>query len=249
MIAVSHLSAVGIVCRQADPSHIFINMEDSRTAARVFCGALRPLGGVWAGANGSKDKSPIETFCRRVKEEMCVEFKHPQYSGAFETGLMQPGRNGENKNGFSKEEGTMFVELCKAIIAKAKPWQDYLVPVGTDVLQSVDPEARPGFVSLTSYLLCELDEVEWGYLTTLQQRFNNLSRESCSWTTSLQEILIRQHRFAYGHEAAYTDFWLSRGFTTALGLARFQNPTAAKLGLPRSSYLEYLKEYQVSVHP
>lgn len=244
------ITSVGFIVREANPADIFITMKDGNLIHRMFQWTLCPFGGNWVGDAAKNDVAPIDTFRRKFSSDFATKFQMRDFSEELALGFLKESDvEPVDKRGISRDQGTMFVDVRKAILNKVKPWKDYLVPIGRNFLNLAPRNQHDGFLSLVSYSVAELNEEEWASLMELQKVFGNLSRRDVSWITSLEEVISRQFHFAYGHETAMKGFWLEMGYPAARNLPSFPHLTNKPLGAPRSSYREYLDEYDVLCHP
>ena len=133
---------------------------------------------------------------------------------------------------------------------------DYIITIPKAVLDETDPEnKRDGFTTLCSYWTIALEEKEWTMLMELQERFKNLSNESITLVTSLDEIIQAGVKTAFGHDQKLKRFFLNASelcgpeYATAKDFPIVPGIESIYAGPPYSSYEEYLERYDVARKP
>jgi len=250
---VNNIGSVGIIYRSSDPSQLFIEIKDDGLPIKAFRRGLCPIGGNWIGEASKKDQNTLETFRRELNEEIT-----PQSTVAFTLessllGLMPDGhfyRTPRANNTPSEEEIETLNNLKKFIMGMREPFGDYIIDMPKEVFDRADPEnKREGSSALVSYWLIALPENYWKQLIDLQNAFVNLSNESISTITSLEEIVDAEVKFAYGHDRPFQEFFLAQGFQLARRLSLIDGITYRKVGMPLASYSDYLELYDVKRKP
>jgi hypothetical protein len=252
-VIVNNLSAVGIIARAKDPSQIFIDLKDDGLPVKAFRRTLCPIGGNWVGDGAKNDVSPLDTFTRELKEEF--SFERPTRDslelsmlGIADRQFMTPAK-GLSADVRPSDWDDLGV-VRQSIIDNARPYADFLLTTSKSVIDLADPEnKRDGFVTLSSYFDSYLDEVVWELLTGLYERFGNLSNESLSVMTSLDEIVASGTAFAYAHDQGMRHWFLGQGFEKANYLRIMPNAPFEHVGPPLKSYGAYLERYDVAKKP
>ena len=85
-------------------------------------------------------------------------------------------------------------------------------------------------------------------LSGLQERFKNLSNESITLITSLEEIIRTGTKTSFVHDRVLQRFFLGRGFKKAENLPLVPELTSVAAGMPLPTYRDYLERYEVIRH-
>jgi hypothetical protein len=250
---VNNISSVGIIYRETDPSQIFLEIKDDGLPLKAFRRHLCPIGGNWIGEAARQDMDTWQTFCRELMEELTLENADVS---TLELSLLGFKPRGEfyrtSNNGLipSDAQKLKFDFFKKFAVSLGESFGDYVINIPKTVLDQADPgNTREGFSTLTSYWLVPVLEDWWEILIDLQNKFGNLSNESITVITSLEEIVKNGTKFAFGHDLAFQDFFLGRGFTLARQLPLVKSITHKRVGRAWDSYEEYLEAYDVARMP
>lgn len=250
---VNGLAAVGIIFRRANPAQQFLEVKDD---GHPICHARRKLcfiGGNWIGEHAKADKCPYDTFCRELDEEL--SFDRPmrnslEYAllGVSAQETFEPTPEPAIRAASCDQEALLY--LKRVIAALAFPFGDYINTVPKAALDAADPQnKREGFNGLASYWQVSLNEEDWQLLESLQKKFNNLSNESITLITSLEEILARRMEAAFAHDRVLQKFFLSHKLTAAWNMPMVPGLNSEAIGPPLRDYKEYLAKYDVARHP
>ncbi len=250
---ITNISAVGIIYPEYDPSQIFIEMKDDGHPIKLVRHQLCPIGGNWIGDAAKNDRNPLATFRRELHEEL--SFDHPMRN-SVELAQMGMAKAASFAPTPSNEVTPTVVDifllnqLKETIRDSARPFGDYLNTVPREALDAADPaNKRDGFTSLASYWTVGLNELAWDRLCKLQKKFGNLSNESITMVTSLDEILRTNTKTAFGHDRVLRQFWLNMEFHQAAQLPLVPGLESVPQGRPLNSYDEYLQLYDVAKMP
>ena len=251
--SVNGLAAAGIIYRAKNPSQIFIEVKDDghpiKHARRKMCF----IGGNWIGENAKEDKSPYDTYHRELNEE--ISFERPMRNSldyvllgvALEENFAPTSAPTVKPTELEKE---MLSYLKKKMTIFANPFGDYVNTVTIYALNKADPDnKREGFSSLTSYWQVGLNEEDWTILESLQKKFNNLSNESLTLITSLEEILAHRIKSSFSHDRVLADFFLSKNLIAGKNIPMVSQVFSEFVGTPLVDYKLYLEKYNVARHP
>jgi hypothetical protein len=143
-----------------------------------------------------------------------------------------------------------LVYLKNMMVGVARPFGDFLNTVTRQALDVADPaNKRDGFTTLSSYWLISLPEHEWGILVRLQEKFKNLSNESITLITSLEEIIRTGTKTSFAHDRVLQRFFRDQGLSEAGNLPLVPGLESVRVGLPLSAYSNYLDQYDVAKKP
>jgi hypothetical protein len=247
----NHISSVGIIHRKKAPLQVLGEKKDGGHPIKHARGKLCLIGGNLTDAG---DRNTKHTFIREVNEEFSLsnrpirDANELKSLGIAETGKFEP--TSLREGAIILPEDIADLEFVKqAISSSAVPFGDYLITVPKSVLDSDDPSnTRLGFTTLSSYWRVPLNEDVWNCAVRLQKKYGNLSNESETLITSCQKIIEEVFYFAFGHGRAMKDFFSSKranvkDFPLVPGL------TSVHVGMPLSSYEEYLELYEIERHP
>lgn len=238
MLEVTNIaSAAFIFCRDT-PIEIFLEKKDNSYPMKEVRGQLFPIGENWIGDNAARDKSPLDTVERAIKEELT--FERPKRStkelaqlGLAEQVVCPPATL---PNGIVCETDKRLLGLVRAqMISSLLPFGGYI-------------NAMPNFSTLVFYWLVPLPIEYFIVLQRLQLRFGNLSNESTTVITSLGQIIDTGAKMGLGHDKALRDFWLSLGYTAAKELQTPEGITSKLVGQSQD-YQDILKEFDVKTTP
>jgi hypothetical protein len=252
-ICVDHVSGVGIIFRESDPSQIFIEIKDDGLPIKAFRRGLCPIGGNWIGEPGKKDQNTLDTFRREFNEEITCK---RMIASTLELHLLGHAPEGNfyqtprtDYTPSDKEIETLD-NLKKFITNAREPFGDYIIDMPKAVFDRADPDNKQeGFNVLVSYWLVALSEKQWGQLVDLQNKLANLSNESITIITSLKEIVDAGIKSSYGHDRPLQEFFSNQGFQLAYKLPLTNGIICRKVGMPLASYSDYLDIYDVKRKP
>ena len=244
---ITNLSSVAIIFRALNPSEIFIEVKDNGYPIEVFRHCLCPIGGNWIGEASKNDKNPLDTVRRELNEELTLE---RMVSSTHELNLLgfKPEFNfyKTSRKDYtpSDNERKIFVELKQAIARECAPFGDYLYRMPKELLEKEEDS-----LCLSSYWTVALNEEWWKHLIFFQEALGNLSNESVTVITSLQEIVKNEVKIAFGHDVALKKFFLAFGLTEAYHLSLIEGIEYEEVGTTLPSYAEYMKIYDIKKKP
>ena len=257
-ISINTIVGAVIVYRLAGPSNIFIDMKDAGHPVPLARGQLCPQGGNWIGSEAKMDQSPKFTLIRELGEELTLRRRNHHQHGAHEALLLGhlitegTHHNATPINNIEVTEADeLALELLKhTIVSSLKPFGDYLETVSLEALTLADPNnKRPAFTTLVSYYTAGLFNEDWVNLLRLQEKFGNLSAESISVVTSLDEIIKNGTKTMFGHDRVLKQFFLDHGYSRAKEYPLVENITTTYAGQSLPSYSDYLEIYDVLRKP
>jgi hypothetical protein len=254
-LLINNISACGIIYRKKNPSQIFIEIKDDGHPLALVRRQLCPIGGNWIGTHAKSDRNPTWTYRREIAEEL--SFSHPIRDAAELTLLGYPGLDGKlfaptksNDVEVSLDDSKVLEHLKLLCGYSALPFGDYVNTVTLAAKQSADPNATGGdAVNLSSYFKVALEEDDWELLTGLQKKYGNLSNESITLITSLDEILESRQQIAFAHDAALRDFFLRQGLRQAVDMPHVEGTSGTFVGMPMGSYDKYKAIYEIAKMP
>lgn len=250
---INNIASVGIIVRKANPSQIFIEVKDDGYPMKAFRRTLCPIGGNWIGEASRHDISPLYTFYRELKEELSLEKRTASTLELKLLGLT-PEDNFYNtprtEQIVTADERQILEDLKQIIIENCVPFGDYINAIPKKVLDQADPKnERDGFTALVSYWIIVLDEKYWRDLAILQDKFGNLSNESITIITTLEEIVETGVKTAFGHDRPLQQFFLCYGLEQAKSFPLVDGISSQEVGKPMASYQDYLIKYEVAKKP
>jgi len=205
------------------------------------------IGGNWIGERAKGDDNPTETMCREFGEEF--SFDRPIVT--FE----ELSRLGFGENASYVVPGTTIqpdpqdledLASIKELISNwAWPWQDILQIVPTEIHNG----KRPGSITLCSYHCMLLCGDEWGRLTRLQTKFGNLSNESITLITTVDQMIATDLMGTWGHDQALRMFLMENRVPRAEELPTLEGITIEPVGQMLDDYDEYMARYEIECHP
>lgn len=252
-IRVNNICGVGIIYRKKNPSEIFIEIKDDGYPQKLMRRKLCTIGGNWIGEQAKADRNPHCTYERELREEL--SFSRPIRNsvelallGQADVQTFIPTPCTEIP---TADDTALLEKIREAILSKAKPFGDFLNTVPKSALDAADPEnKRDGYTALASYYESGLDEKTWSDLCGLQKKFGNLSNESVTLITTLEEITRTNTKTAFGHGRALKSFFLQHGLEIAMDFPLLGDGVEGVwAGKPLFSYNEYLKRYDVLKKP
>lgn len=253
-IRVNNICGVGIIYRSANPSEIFIEVKDDGYPQKLMRRKLCPIGGNWIGERAKQDNNPHGTYARELGEELT--FERPirdsvelSLLGQAEVETFNPAPAPQEIP--TEAERMLLQNIKMQFINNALPFADFVNTVSKAALDSADPEnKRDGYAALASYYMSGISEETWLALLKLQKRFGNLSNESITLITSLNEIVRTGAKTAFGHDRALKAFFLRMGLEDAMNFPLLgEGVDGVWAGRPLPDYDEYLKRYDVLKKP
>ncbi|MDO8663275.1 MAG: hypothetical protein Q7K28_00325 [Candidatus Wildermuthbacteria bacterium] len=250
---VDHVAAVAIIINAGSPSQIFAEIKDDGLPIKAFRRTICPIGGNWIGQAARNDYGPRGTLCRELTEELSLEKTTASTLELRLLGDIPEGNFYQTPSLDVKptEAATQGLEELKRAIAQGcMPFGDFIITIPRAVFDRADPQnKRDGMKYIVSYWAIALDETRWKNLVLLQEMFGNLSNESITVITSLEEIVSAKMRCAYGHDGPLRQFFLAMGLPLADNLPMIDGISGEFIGPSLASYAEYLKRYEVLRKP
>ncbi|HEB46698.1 MAG TPA: hypothetical protein ENI19_03260 [Candidatus Nealsonbacteria bacterium] len=250
---INNIASVAIIIRASNPSQIFIELKDDGYPMKTFRRCLCPIGGNWIGEAAKCDQNPLDTVRREIMEEICLE---KRTASTIELDLLgiKPGRSFYQVPTIDQiptSDDIKILDELKQVIAEGLvPFGDYINTIPKSVLDRSDPEnERDGFSALVSYWAVALDEQRWKEITALQEKFGNLSNESITLVTSVDEIIEVGVKTAFGHDRPLKEFFLCYGLHSAQQFPLINGISSQEIGKPLASYQEYLERYEILKKP
>jgi len=245
---INNFCGVVMAVRAEDPGQFFIELKDDGYPMKVFCRHMCPIGGNWIGKLAIFDNNPLGTLRREMNEELCLE---KPVASTLELKLLgqitevNTYKMPKSKYIPTEEENKHFIMLKQIIADSCAPFGDYLVTVPDEVLNK-DPQNKiKGYRYISSYWVAVLREKDWIKLSNFQSKFGNLSNESLTLITSLNEVIKTGTKFAFGHDTAVRDIFLAFGLEEAKQLPMVDGTYAERVGSTMCTYTEYQKKYDV----
>ena len=258
-IKVTNISSVGIILRRRDPTQLFLEVKDDGHPINLVRRQLCPIGGNWIGDAAKADRNTLETFRRELQEEL--SFDRPIRS-SIELALLgqadieEFAPTPDPAASPRKRDIAALAHLKRVICESALSGNDYIITIPKAVLDAADSEnKRDGFTTLCSYWTIALEEKEWTMLVKLQEKFKNLSNESITLITSLDEIVQTGTNTAFGHDQKLQRFFLNASelwgpeYATAKDFPIVPGIESIYASPSLSSYEEYLERYDVARKP
>lgn len=252
---ITNISSVGIIYRAAKPSDIFLEMKDDGHPIKLVRNQLCLIGGNWIGEAAVKDANTYSTFARELLEELSFDRPVRNSVELAQMGLADAQTFAPTPiNGVevTKDDRLALQRLKGAILLAPMTFGDYLNTVPKAALDAADPaNTLDGFTTLVSYWLVRLVEKDWRLLCDLQNKFGNLSNESLTVVTSLDEIIRTDTKMAFGHDRVLQEFFHEFGYYTKaerLPLVPLLESVKERSS-PFYTYNEYLEHYDVAKKP
>ncbi len=252
--SVTNIASVGIIYRKSDPREIFIEVKDDGHPIKLVRRQLCVIGGNWIGDGAKQDRGPLDTFRRELEEEL--SFDRPLKTGGdlqalgllAEAEIFAPSPEPTKK--VSVDDRTQLKYLKAVISESAVPFGAFTNTITKVAMDTVDPEnKRDNFIVLACYWTVPLAEPEWQKLRDLQQRFGNLSNESITLLTSLDEIIATGVKTSFAHDRVLQRFFLAMGFSEAKNLPLVEGLESVFEGPVLASYEDYLEQYEIAKRP
>ncbi|MEK9173236.1 MAG: hypothetical protein AAB594_01525 [Patescibacteria group bacterium] len=250
---VNNIASVGIIYRESNPAEIFLEEKDGGYPVKLFQNCLCPIGGNWIGEIAKSDKNTFSTFRREIEEELSLSNGAASNLELNLLGIISKEKEHLVSHGQRKPEARDAESLSKVkeeIKKLAAAFGDFMISVPKSLLDQADPKNKlNGLSSLVSYWLVPLSEESWQTLKALQKKYSNLSNESQTRITALDEIVKTKKRIAFGHDRAFQKFFLSRGLNDANKMPIVSDIGVEEIGQPLDSYQEYLVGFEISKKP
>ncbi len=252
-IPVNNIAGVGIIFRRENPGQVFIEVKDDGLPIKAFRRGLCPIGGNWIGEIAKGDKDSWDTFGREFNEEISAERARVSTLELRLLGFLPEGdfyQTPRPDYAPSPEEVKDLAEIKAFITSIRRPFGDFLINMPREVFDRADSgNKHEGFKALVSYWLVSLPERYWQQLVALQDAFHNLSNESITLITSLEEIVESKAKFAYGHEGPFREFFIGQGLKLARKIPLTEGIAYHEVGRPLASYADYSRKYDVKRNP
>ncbi len=228
-------------------------MKDDGHPIKLYRRGLCCIGGNWIGEQAKNDLNPLATYKREVGEELSFG---KTTASTLELRLLglQPEGNFYSvpTTGVvpSTDDESALMEIKNILTSRCAPFGTWINFITKRALDAADQKnTREGFSTLSCYWTTALKEDEWKTLVGLQKKFGNLSNESITVVTSLDEILESGVSGAFVHEQVLQQFFLSFGFKEAMKMRIIPHQTSTYAGTALASYDEYLERFEVVKHP
>lgn len=239
------MASVGIFYRESNPSQILIEMKDDGYPVPLWRRMLCPPGGNWIGESATMDISPHGTFLREIGEEFTLERPirnsiELEMLGVADAELIEPAPISDVP---VTDADTKALAVFKSYIGiAASPFGDYLNTM------LVKGELQ---TALISYWTIPIDETMWAAIVRLQEKFGNISNESVTMITSLDEIVRTGTKTAFGHDRVLKRFFLKMGLKEAetFPLVEGQGIVSEFAGPTLGRYSDYLEIYEIAKKP
>lgn len=250
---VSNFSSTVIVFKASDPTKVFLTLKDGTHPTVLVRGCLCPIGGNWIGPNAAMHKSPSDTVISEFVEE--TSFDKPFRSGeelallglADSIATFQP-TEGSGAEPTSEDRMDLKV-VIGAVVNSIMPMALFENTVSKEALDAADlANKKDGFTVANSYFTAGLDDETWAKLERLQKKFGNLSNESVSVITSLDEIINTGTKCAFGHDSGLKFFFEEKGYSV-YGFPAILGVTGECKGLVMDSYERMLEVYAPAKRP
>ncbi|TSC75495.1 MAG: hypothetical protein G01um101430_337 [Parcubacteria group bacterium Gr01-1014_30] len=201
---ISHIGSVGIIYPRINPNRIFLERKTGDFPIKLFRHQLNFIGGNWIGESARTDSGPLNTFRRELQEELSLEKTAVSTAELAALGhapqeifSMTPALN----RPVSHRHRVMLKEIKRIICANCVPFGTFLNTVSKAALDAADPDnKREGFIFLSAYWCMPLDKNRWATLHRLQTNYGNLSNESITLITSLDEMIESGTKTAFGND-------------------------------------------------
>ena len=251
---VNNVSSVFIIARRKDPGDIFIEVKDDGYPMAFFRRQLCLIGGNWIGDSAKGDQNPMDTAKRELSEEM--SFDRPIRSAVE---LAQLGMaDASQKFAPTPIEDVKptdadvlnLAHLKEAVQRQCTPFGMFVNTCPKSLLDGADPSnKRDGFSGIACYWVSLLKEDQWAMLCALQDKFHNLSNESVTIVTSVDALVDREMRVAFGHDQPLQRFFLAMGIPRAKEMRIVREITSELVGTSPASYADLLEQYDILKKP
>lgn len=250
---ITNISSVGIIFRASNPAEILMEIKDDSHPIKLVRHQLCFIGGNWIGEGAKGDINTFGTFKRELYEELSFDRlarDSVELNFLGQADIEQFAPIPQPAAEILPEDRESLSDLKRVIIDSAMPFGDFLNTVEKAALDAADPaNKRDGFTDLSSYWVIALQENTWKNLLRLQMKFKNLSNESCTIITSLEEIIRTDTKTAFAHDRVLKRFFLQHGLALANDLPLVPNVQSREAGMPLPTYKDYLEQYEVAKRP
>ena len=248
---VNHVAAVGIV--YGGSGKIFAEVKTADYPRKIFANKGLIIGGNWIGPRAITDMGPKDTLVREWGEE--ITFDKPVVSYEELNRLLSEDRLDTYQMKASDWKPSAMDQskldhLKWAVLKSYCPFGDFEFFVPEEVFKREEPDyTKGGIRGIVSVWQAGLASVDWDILVELQQKSGNLSNESQSIITSLDEILRTGLQIGWGEDRMLRSFFLSKGFREALDFPLIPDIDVKYCGSPLATYEDYLKFYDIDKRP
>lgn len=250
---VTNICGVAIIYRASDPSQVFIEVKDDGYPMARFRRCLCLIGGNWIGLHAAGDLTTRRTLEREIDEELSLTKGVASTLELKLLGLEPKDKfyvTPKNDLAPNEEDFRILNEIKKAINEGLVHFGDFILKVPKSVLDAADPEnKRDGLSAIASYWTVGLSEETWEKLSALQKKFGNLSNESVTLLTSIDEIIATGTEIAFGHDRPLQRFFEGWGLENAKNLLLIEGITSVPIENPPATYAEYLERFEVQKRP
>ncbi len=249
---ISHIAAVCIVYREANPEEIFTPVKDATYPLKVWRGHYCFIGGNWTGQAGT-DPDPRKTVVREIGEELRLFRPEQSTAELGETAVHRvpityrvPGL----ERPATAEEERALEEVKAAIFEAMEPFGDYVLTIPAEVFLAADPASQQTTqVALCSVFEAGLDETAWPKLAELQETFGNISCESETAILTLDKIVREGITGTSGLDRVLRDFFYEAEDDRSGEFPLHPGPTVEWVGSPKESYRDYFGRYEIERIP
>jgi len=248
---VTNLSAAALVFRAKNPAEIFLETKDDTHPLKMVRNSLCIIGGNWIGDEAKADRGPLDTLKREWAEELSLRRTKVHGSEMKSLGFGGDGKETVVESRGTEDDAKRLDEIRGVIIDHMAPFGSFKKTITRKAILSADPEAKQqAFTSIVNVWTSPLDERNWFALKGMQEKHGNLLTEfSRSTFTSLDEILKKQTRSAFGYDRTLQSFFGAMGLVRAKELPLVPHIVVEKAGMAFATYDEYLREYDVASRP
>lgn len=252
-ISVKVIVGSGIAYKASDPRHVFYDVKTADYPWKIFASRGMFIGGQWIKENALLDSNPHVTFIRELMEEL--SFDKPRIS-TDEMRVLCPlveydsyvAPGAEFVPTIEDERALLAIKAL--MIAQAEPFGDFTIRVPESLIQSLQPQYGSGDLTALFSIFCSgLSDAAWETLAELQRRAGNLSNESQSIVTSLEEIVHSGVHLASGYDAILKEFFLLQGFPLAKEFPVEERIEVKRIGSMMRYYDHYLECFDVENVP
>jgi hypothetical protein len=211
------------------------------------------IGGNWIGKSAETDRNTEDTASREIREELSLDKPLATTEDLFDLGIVDEisTYKVEASSTEIKNSDRETLDLIKAMLQRnLRPFGDFINTIPKSVLDAADPEnSRDGFCGLCSYFIVAVDDAYWEKLVDLQRKFGNLSNESITLITSLDQIIKSGTKTAFGHDRVLQRFFDLMGCKNSSELPLVDGITSEAVGNPLATYQDYVNRYTILKKP
>jgi len=206
-LEVANFATVWVVTyRVGDQLNFFLERKWEHPNPRID-GRLCLIGGNWFDPEAAVDRSFFDTGIRELWEELTFDREHFPYATPMSDAVVRE----------KDREDLLYV--VREIPRNSRP-------LGVFLLRDEESDAPPGLVA---YFDSRLDRDASGMLMRLQKRFGNLSGETQTVITTIDEMVETEDTFAFGHDRPFQIIALSMGLEAAVSLNLADGYSAERL--------------------